>query len=339
MPRRRQARWIVAGVSLLCATLDLIARAPQGTRVTGRLTTPDGRGLLNGAIMMAPTDDREAVTLDEARILPDGEFSFGRVPPGRYQIRARAQTQADGSTLFATFGLIVDRQDITNIEMPLKPGTPLSGQVIVQRRHARNAPALAGVMVRAPLADGSEYGDALTGRVGRDGSFAIRGLIAGTHHVAVEGLADGWTVSSVTIRGRDVTDQPFDVNEGLPLRDVRIVVMDDVSEVAGQVRNASDQPARDAAVLVFPMSPQFWIPGGRRLRSVRTDADGRFVLRSLPQGAYLAVASMSVDVASLRRTRALEQLRDVATAFSIAPDAARTTLDLKLVGEHRLAAP
>jgi len=317
----------------ICAGLLLTAVGAQAqtVRVSGRLTTPDGRMLLSGAVMMAPADERgSAISPEEVRILPNGEFTFGRVPPGRYQIRARGLTQTNGPTLFATFTLVVETRDISNVEMSLRPGTNLRGQVVVERRHPKATLALGSLTVRAPLVDGSGFGDALTGRVGRDGSFAIRGLTAGAHHLYIEGLPDSWTIKTVMLQGRDVTDRPFDV-AGQPLGDVRVIVVDAASEVAGTVHDAQGQPAREANVLLFSVSPDFWIPGGRRVRLVRADADGRFVVRGLPAGAYLAAAPISIDDTMIRRASALERLRDAAVPFNLSSDEARTTLDLQIL--------
>ena len=116
---------------------------------------------------MSPTIPAEDVT-----IMPDGRFTFGRVPPGRYQVRARAQTQADGPALFATFGLVVETRDVANVTMTLQSGALLDGHVSIEsRRRNVTAPPLTSLTIRAPLTDGSGFGDALTGRVEGDGTL------------------------------------------------------------------------------------------------------------------------------------------------------------------------
>ena len=328
----RTARNATICASLILAAPGAFVSPLQTSHVSGRLKTSDGRMLLSGAVMMAPIDDRAASNpANEIRIFPDGQFSFGGVAPGRYQIRARGQTQTNGPALFATFGLVVDGRDITNIEMTLRPGAILNGQVVLERRHAPRSLSLTSLTVRAPLVDGSGFGDAITGRVRRDGSFQIRGLIAGRHHVMVEGVPESWILETVFLRGHDITDQPFDVAEEQQLQDVRVVLTDGGSDVSGRVRDAHDQPAPDAAVLVFSVSPQYWIPGGRRLRLLRTNTDGGFTLAGLPPGAYLAIAAKAVDESLIGRTQFLEQLRDAATPFSITAGEARVTLDLRIV--------
>ncbi len=307
----------------------------QTARVSGRLVTADGRTLLSGAVMMTALDSRaEIVPPEDVRVFPDGQFSFGRVAPGTYQIRARGQTQTNGPTLFATFRVDVEGRDIANIEMTLKQGAIVSGQVALEAARARKAPMPPHLTVRAPFIDGSDFGDALTGRVERDGSFVIRGLVVGTHHFLVEGLPEPWTVKTVLLHGRDVTDRPFDVDGDQPLRDVRITLAQRFSEVTGRVLDARNAPARDVCVIVFSSSPQFWIPGGQRVRVVKTDDDGRFAVRGLAAGGYLAVARPAQTEWWIRKAKELEALRAAATEVTLSSDEAKATVDLRLAADR-----
>jgi hypothetical protein len=251
------------------------------------------------------------------------------VPAGGYEIRARGQTENDGPTLFGTFALGVGARDISNVEITLREGATLQGRVTIDRARGVRPPPLASIMVRAPLTDGSGFGDALTGRPHTDGSFAIRGLMAGTHHVLVDGLPDTWIVESVRVRGGDVTDAPFTVDERQRFDDVRVVITDAITRLAVHVADDAG-PAPDVAVAVFAASPELCIRGGRRVRLLRTDAAGNAVVAGMPPGAYLAGARRSIDERSLFRASAFDSLREGATAFTIAAGAADTRLTLRL---------
>jgi hypothetical protein len=333
MLQRRHARRACAMAICMAvmASSSALDTAQTAARVSGRLIAADGGTLLNGVVTIASLDGKvPSIPANDVTISADGAFSFGGVPPGRYQIRARAQTQPRGLALFATFGLTLDGRDVSNIEMMLRPGIPFDGQVIVENRHKTPALSLSSLTVRAPLVDGSEFGDALTGGVGRDGSFVIRGLMIGTHQVIVEGLSDPWTIKHVLLRGHDITDRRFDVVERAVLQGVRILVTDTASEVAGRVRDAHDQPARETPVLVFATSSEFWLRGNRRLRLVRTDEEGRFLLRGLPPGGYLAIASPSLDETTIRAPQALESLRGAATPFNVPADGSPATVTIRI---------
>jgi hypothetical protein len=326
---------MLAGASrVVIALLTLASLSLPGqplARVSGRIAAADGRRLLSAAVMLTTVDDTStaAVPPDDVTIFPDGRFTFGRVPPGRYEIRARAQSQDKGTAMFATFDLAVEGRDIANLTLVLEPGAKLDGHLAVENRHRTTQPLLSTLMVRAPLTDGSGYGDALTGAVQKDGAFVIRGVMPGTHHVDVDGLGEQWTVKQVTLRGREITDQPFDV-AGQAVRDVRVTIVDEVSELTGDVRDHQDRPAADIAVLIFSAAPQYWIRNGRRVRLLRTTADGRFDVRGLPSGGYLAIAGSSMTDGKGQLAKRLEPLRAAATRFEIPADASPATISLRV---------
>ncbi len=324
MIQGRQAVWLL----LSALALPAASQAPAA-RVSGRLIAADGRPLIGAAVAIAPQDDNVTVHPESATVSPDGSFVFRDVPAGRYEIRARGQTDTDGATLFGTFALGIGARDVSNVGVTLREGATLQGHVTIDRARGVRPPPLSSMIVRAPLTDGSGFGDALTGRPKSDGSFAIRGLMPGTHHVLVDGLPETWMVESVRVRGRDVTDAPFAVDERQRFDDVRVVITDAVARLTVHVEDDTG-PAPDVAVAVFASSPELCIRGGRRVRLLRTDAAGNGVVAGMPSGAYLAAARRSIDERSLFRAGAFEPLRESATAFSIAAGAADTRVALRI---------
>ena len=286
-------------------TLQIIRPA----RVTGQLTTLDRRQLISGAVLMSPVhaEGLMVVPTRDVMIVPDGTFSFRNVPPGRYQIRARGEVEPNGISLFATFILSVSGFDIPNVEMTLAPGASLEGTLLVETTRP-SRPALTGVRVRAPFADGSTFGDALTGDVMADGTFRIRGLMSGSHYITVEGLRYPWTLKSVLYRGREIADSGIDVESKQEFKDVRIVITDAASEVGGVVRDAGGRPASDALVLVIPAAPQFRKRTSRRFAMLRTDADGRYRVRGLPPGEYHTAATFEINETEAFRRDVLEEI-------------------------------
>lgn len=319
----RQAAWLLLGAALVASD------QASAARVSGQVTTPDGRPLVSAAVTMAPQDEGAGVPPASATIAPDGRFSFVNVRSGRYEVRARGQTQNDDPTLFGTFALTVGARDVENVEVALREGATLEGSLSLDRARGARPPPLVSLIVRAPLADGTGFGDALTGRVKNDGSFVIRGLMPGPHYVFVEGLPDVWMLASVHVRGREVTDAPFDADERQRFDDVRVAITDAVTRVDVDV-SAGKGLAADIPVAVFPSSPEFWIRGSRRVRFARTDAAGRATITGLPPGAYLATARRSLDVTPTSDVRALDRLRVGATAFTVAAGAAETRVMLHI---------
>jgi hypothetical protein len=340
LTRRARGAWPIVGAVLAFAARDpapspRVAQAPAAAAhaarpasIAGRLVAPDGRPLRIGAVILTPLDDERAPagSPEEVWIAPDGAFRFGHVPAGRYRIRARGETAAKGLALFATFTLTLEGRDVEGVQMMLRPGGTLDGELVLDTPHAARAPARRALRVRAPLAAERDFGDPLGGVVQADGSFAIRSLMTGDHQVVVEGLPYPWVVKSVLLRGRDIADSGFEVLEAQQLRGARITITDEASEVSGRVRD-NGSPVGNTAVLVYPVAPQFWLRTHRRMRLTRSDADGRFSVRGLPEGEYLAIAG-AIEEADLGRRDLLDALRGRAAPLSISGPDARVTLDV-----------
>jgi len=203
-----------------------VTGAAQGVLVSGQVTAEDKRPLLSASLAIVREDAAPATTPDVATFQPDGRFTFRSVQPGRYIIRARGETDPRGVTLFATYRVTVENRDVANVTMLLSRGAVLTGLLVRRNVRGTRAPAYSGLRVRAPLNDGSNFGDALTGRVDGSGRFAIRGLIAGAHAISVEGLPSPWVVEKIEQDGKDITNLPLQVDGPVELRGVRITIAD-----------------------------------------------------------------------------------------------------------------
>ena len=287
-----------------------------GARVSGRLTTGD-RQLLSAAVIMT-SEAGQPIGLDDAMFLPDGTFTFQNVPAGRYEIRARGQFAPGGTTHFASFWVLVDGRDISDLRLEMLPGATVTGTVVFEKHRSSKPPSPAGIRVRAPLVDGRSFGDTLTGEVQPDGSFAIRGLMSGSHTFAVEGLRDPWVLKSVTHRGQDITDVGFEADARQHFQNVAITVADRATTLSGVVRDGSGRHVQDAMVVVIPLAQQFWHRTSRRLRLLRTDAQGRFTTRGLPAGEYRVVASVEVNEGDVYRDAVLQRLSEAGIPLSLA---------------------
>ena len=333
VPFADQARAVVVTGTGEPPRVEFRLKIVPPARVSGQLTTSDGRQLFSAAIIMSPREGEGVpmVPPEDPKLMPDGQFSFGEVVPGHYQIRARGQTDSVGAALFAVFSLQILGTDIDSIQMMLRPGAVLDGRLIVESQRGTKPPLLPSIRVRAPFIDGNSFGDALTGTVQLDGTFALRGLMKGAHQLVLDGLQPPWVVKSVLFHGTDITDQQFDVTAAEQFRDVRVTITDASSEVTGVVQNARNLPVANTGVLVFPRVALFWMRTNRRMRVAYTDREGRFTIPGLPAGEYLAVASLAVDESDLGRRDRLLTWRRLATPFVLASDEARTTVTLPIV--------
>ena len=223
-----QAKPVLVVASGESPAIEFRLRRVPPARVSGEVVAFDARQLLSGAIVMAPLhgDGVPGVGPDEPSMLPDGRFSFGHVAPGRYQIRARGQTQTSGVPLFAVFSLDVYGQDIAGLRLTLEPGAVLEGVVSSDSVSRTRPPRLTTLRVRAPTSDGSSFGDASSGTVQADGSFVLRGVMKGTHRFVVDGLPAPWGVKEILYRGADVTDRHVEVRDREHVRGIRVTITD-----------------------------------------------------------------------------------------------------------------
>jgi hypothetical protein len=302
-------------------------------RVSGRLVTSDGKQLFSAAIIMAPLEGEGVpmVPPEDPLLLPNGLFTFGHVVPGHYQIRVRGQTDTAGVALFAVFSIQILGNDTDGILMTLRPGAILDGRLIVESKRGTKPPSLPSIRVRAPFTDGNSFGDALTGTVQANASFALRGLMKGAHQLVLDGLQPPWVLKSVQFRGTDITDQQIDVASQEQFRDLRVTISDAGSQVTGVVRNARQLPVANTGVILFPRVPLFWMRTSRRMRIAYTDRNGRFAVAGLPAGEYLAVASLAVDESDLGSRDRLTAWQRLATPFALANDEARADVTLPLL--------
>jgi carboxypeptidase family protein len=304
-------------------------------RVAGKLLTSDTRQLLSAAIILSPIEGQgvPVVPPEDPQLFPDGVFSFGRVVPGNYQLRARGQTDPAAASLFAVYAMQINGADVENIQITLRPGAVLDGYLVLENKRGTKPPSLPLIRVRAPFTDGNNFGDALTGTVQPDGTFALRGLMMGPHQLVVDGLPAPWVLKSVLYRGVDITDRQFDVAAREQFRDVRVTIADGAGEVTGVVENARNLPAPNTCVLIFPRAAIHWMRTNRRMRTAYTDREGRFTVPGLPPGEYLAVASIAADESDLGRRDRLVAWQRLATPFVLESDDSRASVKLSVVSQ------
>jgi hypothetical protein len=329
-PFADQAKTIAVAPTGDPARIEFRIRLVPPARISGQLIAYDGKPLLSGAVIMSPQSG-QGVPIpapEDITLQPDGRFQFRHVVPGRYQIRARGQTDPAGAALFAVFPADVMGTDVQGISLTLHPGALVEGRVLVDTRHAMKPPTLSNLRVRTPFTDGNAFGDALTGTVQPDGTFAIRGVMSGAHQFVLEGLEPPWVLKSVMMHGSDVTDLEVPVPERAQIQDVRITITDESSEVSGLVQNARDLPVPNVGVMVFSKVPLFWLRTNRRMRVTYTDRDGRFSVPGLPAGEYLAVASSTIDEADLGHRERIQALEAYAVPFRIATADGRARVTL-----------
>jgi hypothetical protein len=90
-----------------------------------------------------------------------------------------------------------------------------------------------------------------------------------------------------------------------------------LTSVSGGVSDARGGVVLDATVIVFADDPEKWGPHSRFIESARPDQKGRFTVRGLPPGRYVAIAVGYLQPGEEQDPDLLEAWRKDATPFTL----------------------
>jgi hypothetical protein len=172
-----------------------------------------------------------------------------------------------------------------DVVVVLSAGATITGTVTFLPGAAQT-PDVTNVRIGAPSTDQGNFGPQPNARVAKDGTFTLQGVSVGSHLIRASGNMRGWSLKSVAINGRDVTDTPLELRAGQTLSNVAIVFTDAVTEINGTITNAQGAPVPEYTVLAFATDSTLWRPQARQIMTARPDQTGKFRIRGLPPGEY-----------------------------------------------------
>jgi hypothetical protein len=161
--------------------------------------------------------------------------------------------------------------------------------------------------------------------VREDWSFELSGL-RGRGFIRAGTLHD-WELKRVQREGVDVTDTPLDFSTNID--DLEVELTRRVTIVSGNVLDDRGAVALDATVIVFADDPEKWGPQSRFIESARPDQQGRFTIRGLPPGRYVAIAVGYLEPGEERDPDLLTEWRRRGTLFTLS-EGETHALDLSL---------
>ena len=288
--------------------LQLVALA------TVRGVTTDPRGL----VMLVPEDESVAMRPQGLRapVQPDGTFTIGNVPPGKYLAVARAEGVVGPATT-AMQPIIVSGEDIAITLSPVKPAR-LAGAITFEASTATPPRTFNGFRVSAqPLGVATALPRARRpAEVDDTGHFQLEDVLPGQYLVQATG-ARGWAMKALYLDGRDITDQPIDIKGG-DAGSLNVIFTDRISGLSGPVTGAGDAPAAGVTVIAFPSDQRLWRPQTRRIQTARADQHGSYRLGNLPAGEYLVVATDDVEEGEWFDPAFLESVRDKGVRVTLA---------------------
>jgi hypothetical protein len=200
------------------ATVDFKLVTPLGGRVSGRVTPPPAAGADEIAVM-------SGVTLAEVAEVPvgaNGQFAFGRVPPGRYLVSLFPTPPGFGS-------LTVDvrEADIAALEIKRPTTYAVSGRVVTT-----SGPIPNGLLA---LVTDKSY---VPITINPDGTFTARAQSA-RHRFDFGGMPSGYAMTSVRVGGRDVADGLTVSNADISGVVVNVTAPRDLPRIRGTIAGLS----------------------------------------------------------------------------------------------------
>jgi hypothetical protein len=281
-----EAKPVTVGLGQEAANIDFGLQLVHVARVSGHVADADGNTAWNGNVSLVGdtgSGGRGGLGVNYgSRIQYDGSFDIGNVPPGRYTLQARGTTS--DTPQFASEPITVGEADLEDVSVLLTSSASITG-VLAFPAGGTAPPDFSNVRVTAP-AVGPSIGGQPQGRVDKDGRFTVDGVSAGLHLVRPAGQLRGWTLKSVTLDGRDITDTPIDLRSGETLQRVELAFTDKTNEINGTLKTDQGAPVTEYTVLAFSTDSTFWQPQSRHIATARPDQNGQFRIRGLPAGGY-----------------------------------------------------
>jgi protocatechuate 3,4-dioxygenase beta subunit len=330
------AKRITLGLGAEAGNTDFSLAIGRAATITGTAFDSRGRPFpsVNVSDQVRGEDFARFGSINRAQVAADGSFTIRAVPPGQYKLTAATERGSDQPEA-AIVPVTVDGIDVNGVALLGSNGGSITGHVTTDTGEVPSIPRLR-ITIGLPLAGQADptllgaFGDPGGSQVGDDGSFTIKGVFGRSRlRVAVP---NDWMVKSITHDGRDLTDAPIELKSGETLSNVQIVVTHQVTVVDGALVDSKDRPTTDGTVIVFADNAAQWAADSRSVRSVRPDQQGRFEVKGLPPGHYLAVAMDYVEDGMWNDPEFLESLRRYAQKLDVA-DAATHTITLKVIAQ------
>jgi hypothetical protein len=252
----------------------------------------------------------------------DGSFAIGGLLPGTYLVEARSPSGSE----FASMEVVVDGSDVAGVTLILSKGATARGRIRFDTDNPPQGLRPSEVFVRPTLVD-HQMADMSGGPpvIRDDWTFELQGL-RGRGFIRAGTLSD-WQMKRVRREDVDVTDTPLDF--ATDIDGLEIELTQRLTTVSGSVSSDGGGVALDATVIAFAGDPEKWGPHSRFVQSARPDQQGRFTMRGLPPGAYLAIAVGYLEPGEEQDPDVLEAWRQSATAFTLS-EGETHALDLRL---------
>ena len=330
------ARRVTVGLGAEAAHTDFSLMPGRSANVSGMVVDSLGRPVANGMVSLAQSvggqeGGRFSRGGDGGPIGDEGRFTIRDVMPGEYTLRALVRSEIGTPGELAMMPITIDGVDV-EVSVATSSGWTATGQVVTDSGSAARVPRdriFISSRSIVPTGISTVSGNPLgPGRVRPDSSFFLDGIFGRARLVV--SVPDGWMVKAILHNGLDVAGKPIDTPNGGTLSGVQILLSDTLTSVSGQLTDDTGASQTAGTVLVFSPDPERWFESSWFVRAVRPDQRGRYEVKGLPAGEYLAVALDYVQDRMWNDPEYLESLRRYAQKVTLG-DGESQTVPLKLV--------
>jgi Carboxypeptidase regulatory-like domain len=327
------AKRITVGLGIEVSATDFSLIPGRAATVSGTAFDSKGRPFQNVNLALEIRSENGGLfgTAGNVKVTADGTFTLHDVAPGDYTLRASKQ---DTEPEVAILPIVVAGIDLTNLSLTGSAGGTVSGHVILDEGVTAKLPRVQITVAERVIGqpDPTMLG-VFRGRynpvvAADDGSFSVSNVF-GPAPLGVT-TPEGWAVSAVMRDGRDITDAPIELRNGEQLSGIQIKVTDRVTTLSGELTDDNGAPLADGTVIVFAAGAEKWFEGSRFVRAVRPDQRGRYQVKGLPPGDYLAVAVDYVEDGGWNEPEFLASLRQRTQKVTLDASSPRT-LSLKIM--------
>lgn len=309
--------------------------AARMARISGTVMTSDGRPAAGAQLIVVTRQGGGGRSSSGGGpVAADGSFTISGVAPGDHSIEVRSRGREGGSDgEFASLPVAVSGSDITGLRIVTGKAATISGRVVFEGTSKRDGgPGRMRVFMMpsepmTPPMFVAGRDAASNGTVDENGNFQL--AAASGRAFLTMATPPQWVIKSVTLDGNDVTDQPIELTGRQSISGIVIRLTDKLTQISGRVSDGRGQVLRDYVVVIQPADAKEPTVASRLIRTARPDTSGRFEIRGMRPGRYVATAIEVLEQGRQNAPEFQQQLRGSGHEFSVR-EGETVALDLKL---------
>jgi hypothetical protein len=298
------------------ARVNITLAAGKLARVRGRAFTGSGEPFARAVVILQTRIGGLLPSIVRGMTREDGSFELLDVLPGEYIVTVRPIAENPDSET-GRADLTVAGNNIDDVVISASRGATLRGTITSETGEAVPLQTTQ-LSVRLVPASSERGGPAIPLALHANFAFEARNILGAYRLTAdANGPVGLWALKRVRWRGEDVTDRAFDFRSNDTIDEIEIVFSDRWATLSGVLSDEGGTPIGDAPLVLFSVDEARWVPGGRHVRGMHTDHQGRYGVSWLLAGEYFLAAPREMDP---------DQWKDPAFLRSLVDGAARVTL-------------